>query len=101
MNAPLHQSHLRCINCSLPSEHVVVYVGRIVSEVQCTNCGARTRLDVREEYLPDLGERIKSKPKRVWRRLLASPLALMRSLPGHLLTKPLRMLREMWLVWRS
>ena len=97
----VEESFLRCTNCSRDAEHVVVYAGRFVSEIQCTGCGAITRLDVSQEYLPDLRQRITSKPSRLWRRMRRDPAELASSLPGRTLTKPLRMLGELRAVRRS
>ena len=54
----IQESFLRCTACDQEAEHVVVYAGRFVSEIQCSGCGAVTRLDVSEDYLPDLRQRI-------------------------------------------
>lgn len=95
------ESFLRCTACEQESEHVVVYAGRFVSEIRCTTCGARTRLDVSEEYLPDLRQRISSKPSRLLRRWRRDPRALAITLPGRTVSKPLRMLEEMRIVLRG
>ena len=57
----VQESYLRCTACEQESEHQVVYAGRFVSEIQCAGCGAVTRLDVSEDYLPDLRQRISTK----------------------------------------
>src|SRR5690625_6906376 len=77
----VQESYLRCIACEQEAEHVVVYAGRFVSEIQCAGCGAVTRLDVSEDYLPDLRQRISSKPGRLMRRLRRDPGELATSLP--------------------
>ena len=97
----VQESYLRCTACEQESEHQVVYAGRFVSEIQCTGCGAVTRLDVSEDYLPDLRQRISSKPRRLFRRLRSDPGELAVSLPVRTLSKPLRMLQEFRTVWRS
>src|SRR5699024_5204253 len=97
----IQESFLRCTACDQEAEHVVVYAGRFVSEIRCTGCGALTRLDVSEEYLPDLRQRISSKPGRLLRRLRADPGELASSLPTRTLSKPLRMVGEFRTVWRS
>lgn len=97
----VQESFLRCTACEQESEHVVVYAGRFVSEIQCTACGAVTRLDVSEDYLPDLRQRITSKPGRVMRRLRRDPGEVAVTLPWRTLSKPLRMLDELRAVHRS
>lgn len=97
----VQESFLRCTACEQEAEHQVVYAGRFVSEIQCTGCCAVTRLDVSEDYLPDLRQRISSKPGRLVRRLRADPGELAISLPARTLSKPARMLQEFHAVWRS
>ena len=97
----VQESYLRCTACEQESEHQVVYAGRFVSEIQCAGCGAVTRLDVSEDYLPDLRQRISSKPGRLASRLRSDPGELAASLPVRTLSKPVRMLQEFRAVWRS
>ena len=97
----VQESFLRCTACDQEAEHVVVYAGRFVSEIQCAGCGAVTRLDVSEDYLPDLRQRITSKPGRLMRRLRSDPGELATSLPVRTLSKPRRMVEEFRTVWRS
>lgn len=97
----VQESFLRCTACDQEAEHVVIYAGRFVSEIQCTGCGAVTRLDVSEDYLPDLRQRISSKPGRLLRRFRSDPGELASSLPVRTLSKPARMVEEFRAVWRS
>ncbi|WP_058234492.1 hypothetical protein [Devriesea agamarum] len=97
----IEESFLRCTVCDRVADHVVIYAGRLVTEIKCTGCGAITRLDVSEEYLPDLGDRIRTKPRRLWRRLRRDPGELATSLPRRTLSKPWRMVGEFWAVWRG
>ena len=60
-----------------------------------------TRLDVSEDYLPDLRQRISSKPGRLLRRFRSDPGELASSLPVRTLSKPARMVEEFRAVWRS
>src|SRR5690606_15783085 len=97
----VEESYLRCTACDQEAEHVVVYAGRFVTQIQCTGCGAVTRLDVSEAYLPALRQRISSKPRRLLRRLRRDPGELASSLPARTLSKPGRMAGEFRAVWRS
>ncbi|WP_394215572.1 hypothetical protein [Brachybacterium vulturis] len=97
----IEESNLRCTVCEREAEHVVVYAGRFVSQIRCTGCGAVTRLDVSEAYLPDLRRRISSKPRRLLWRLRRAPGELASSLPRSTLSKPVRMAEEFRTVWRS
>lgn len=97
----VQESFLRCTACDRDAEHEVVYAGRFVTQIVCTHCGAVTRLDVSEDYLPDLRDRISSKPRRLASVFRDHPLSSATSLPGRLLSKPLRMLDEVRTVHRS
>lgn len=97
----VEESFLRCTVCDREAEHEVVYAGRFVTQIVCTHCGAVTRLDVSENYLPDLRDRISSKPRRVASRFRDHPVSSATSLPGRLLSKPRRMADEVAAVWRN
>lgn len=96
----VQESCLRCTVCEQEAQHEVVYAGRFVTQIVCTHCGAVTRLDVREEYLPDLAARITSKGRRISEDLRDEPAGLA-ALPVRTLSKPLRMMGEFRDVWRS
>lgn len=95
------ESYLRCTACETVSDHVVVYAGRLATQVRCENCGAVTTLDVFDQYLPDLRHRISTKPSRLLRRLRMNPVELIRSLPQHAATKPLKLASEVRAAWQS
>lgn len=97
----VEESFLRCTVCDREAEHEVVYAGRFVTEIVCTRCGAVTRLDVSDSYLPDLRDRISTKPRRVASVFRDHPVSSATSLPGRLLSKPRRMADEVVAVWRN
>lgn len=97
----VQESFLRCTVCDRESEHEVVYAGRFVTEIVCTACGAVTRLDVSDAYLPDLRDRISSKPRRMASLFRDHPVASATTMPGRMLSKPLRMLDEVRAVQRN
>lgn len=97
----VEESFLRCMSCGQDAGHEVVYVGRFVTRIECSHCGAQTSLDISEEYLPDLRDRISTKPRRLASRLRDHPLSAAVSMPGRLVSKPLRMLDELRAVRRS
>lgn len=96
----VQESFLRCTVCEREAEHEVVYAGRFVTQIVCTGCGALTRLDVSEDYLPDLADRITTKPRRLADGLREGPREAA-ALPVRALSKPLRMLGEFREVWSS
>ena len=89
----VEESFLRCTACEQDAAHEVVYAGRFVTQIVCVNCGAVTRLDVRQDYLPDLADRITSKPRRLAGLLRSDPGA-MTTMPRRTVSKPWRMLAE-------
>lgn len=95
----VQESFLRCTVCEREAEHEVVYAGRFVTQIVCTGCGAVTRLDVSEDYLPDLADRISTKPRRLAGLFRDDPATSVTSFPGRLLSKPLRMVGEFRDVW--
>ena len=97
----VQESNLRCTVCDREAEHEVVYAGRFVTQIVCTHCGAVTRLDVSEDYLPDLRDRVATKPRRLASVFRDHPLSSTTSLPGRLLSKPLRMADEVLTVHRN
>lgn len=97
----VQESFLRRTVCERDAEHEVVYAGRFVTQIVCVHCGAVTRLDVSEAYLPDLADRIQTKPRRMAGVFRDDPAASVTSFPGRVFSKPLRMPREVRDVRRS
>lgn len=97
----VQESFLRCTVCEREAEHEVVYAGRFVTQIVCTHCGAVTRLDVSQAYLPDLRDRITTKPRRLASVFRDRPVDSATSMPRRMLSKPLRMLEELRAVRRS
>ncbi|MGC7095322.1 hypothetical protein ACPZ19_11695 [Amycolatopsis lurida] len=91
---------LTCPRCHTETRHDVVYAGRLVVAVTCTECGESLERDIRSLYLADLRQRVATKPKRMLRRFRKHPLRFARSLPKTVPAKPLELISEIRLVWR-
>lgn len=96
--AELTRTELRCVRCGVPTEHELAYAGRLLVTTRCTRCGERIARDVRRRYLADLGGRIRSKPRRIARRLRRHPVGFTATLPRTAALKPFRVLGEVRLV---
>jgi hypothetical protein len=97
MSDPRH-AVLGCARCGAATDHELHYAGRLLVSSSCTVCGLRIDLDVRRRYLSDLASRIRSKPRRVVRRLRHHPVTFTAGLPRSTVVKPLRMIDEVRLV---
>lgn len=89
---------LDCPHCGRPTEHELRYAGRLLVSSGCTVCGRSIDLDVRRRYVADLAGRIRSKPRRLVRRLRRHPVAFSAGLPRSTAAKPLRVYEEIKLV---
>lgn len=90
----VQESFLRCTACEREAEHEVGYAGRFVTQIMCAHCGVVTHLDVSDAYLPDLRDRITTKPRRLASLFRDHPLSSTTSMPGRVASKPMRMMDE-------
>lgn len=94
----LARSELDCVRCGLPPEHELSYAGRLLVISRCTRCNRVIARDVRRRHAADLVDRIRSKPRRIVRRLRRHPVTFTAGLPRTTAAKPLRVLDEVRLV---
>lgn len=88
---------LMCPVCRDETVHDVQYAGRLVLAVRCTVCGTQTRdpsPHVVTDYVADLGNRLATKPGRLWRRLRRHPVATVRESVVGLVRQPGKLARE-------
>jgi len=90
-----------CASCLQECDHEVAYAGRLVAAFKCSNCGTQVDIQVADDYLPDVGRRLASKPRRMMRRFRKHPLGYTLSLPRAVATKPLEVLAEVRLAIAS
>src|SRR4029453_19665851 len=87
----IHNVVLACSHCHGEHLHEVTYAGRLLASTVCSNCGHRIAKDLaglRRAYLADVEHRVRTKPRRMLRRLILHPVAVALDLPGALLLKP-------------
>lgn len=91
----IEHATLTCASCLTECDHEVHYAGRLVAGFTCSNCGARVQIDVVDDYLPDLGRRLRTKPGRMLRRFRKHPVSYTLTLPVSIATKPLKVVGEL------
>lgn len=93
----VHHIEFVCRDCGDVQLHELRYAGRLLASSECLNCGAIIRhedTDLRRAYLRDLELRLRSKPKRMMKRVLRHPAKFMSELPYTILVKPAKLLEE-------
>jgi hypothetical protein len=94
----VHNVVLACSRCQGEHLHEVAYAGRLLASTVCSNCGHRIAKDLaglRRAYLADVEHRVRTKPRRMLRRVIRHPVAFALDLPGALLVKPAKMEAEL------
>jgi len=94
----VHTALLACHECSGEHLHEATYAGRLLAATVCSNCGHTVAKDLpglRRAYLADVEHRVRTKPRRMLRRVIRHPVAFALDLPGALLVKPAKMEAEL------
>ena len=94
----VHTVLLACHECGGAHLHEVTYAGRLLASTVCSNCGHTVAKDLpglRRAYLADVEHRVRTKPRRMLRRVIRHPVAFALDLPGALLVKPAKMEAEL------
>jgi hypothetical protein len=94
----VHNVVLACSHCHGEHLHEVTYAGRLLASTVCSNCGhriAKNLAGLRRAYLADVEHRVRTKPRRMLRRVIRHPVAFALDLPGALLVKPAKMEAEL------
>lgn len=97
------QAVLTCSSCGQESEHDLRYVGRLLHSTRCSACGHVVRHEQRDlyaAYLRDLEHRLASKPRRLLRQAGREPGVFLRGLPRAVVRQPVKLLQEVWTLWR-
>lgn len=88
---------LLCSACGRITEHDVVYAGRLLLHTECHRCHHIVRYpheSLPEEYLEDLKDRVRTKPRRLLRRANRHPRSFLAGLPGAVLRQPRKLIGE-------
>jgi hypothetical protein len=99
----VHTVLLACHECHGERLHEVTYAGRLLASTVCSNCGHTVAKDLpglRRAYLADVEHRVRTKPRRMLRRVIRHPVAFALDLPGALLVKPAKMEAELRVLYR-
>ena len=94
----VHIVVLACHHCDGEHLHEVTYAGRLLASTVCSNCGhtiAKDLPELRRAYITDVEHRVRTKPRRMLRRVIRHPVAFALDLPGALLVKPAKMKAEL------
>jgi len=100
----VHTVLLACHECGGEHLHEVTYAGRLLASTVCSNCGHTVAKDLRglrRAYLADVEHRVRTKPRRMLRRVIRHPVAFALDLPGALLVKPAKMEAELRVLYRG
>jgi hypothetical protein len=97
----IQHASLVCASCLKECDHEVTYAGRLVAAFKCSNCGTQVNIQVADDYFPDVGRRLASKPRRMMLRFRKHPLGYTLSLPRAVASKPREVLGEVRLAIAS
>jgi hypothetical protein len=105
MSSEVQRAAVRCSHCGQTTEHRFVYAGRILTHTECENCGhvvhAQNQSELQHEYVLDLRQRLRTKPRRLARRASKHPLRFLAALPRAILRQPAKLLGEFRTVRRE
>jgi len=89
---------LLCSQCGKSTDHRFVYAGRLLTHIECENCGhvvhPANQADLPHEYVLDLKQRLRTKPRRLARRAFQHPLKFLAALPKAILRQPVKLINE-------
>jgi uncharacterized Zn finger protein len=90
------RSAFRCPSCGEETTHELHYAGETLHEIRCTSCGEEFYAHHHpvEGYASELRLRVVSKPGRLMSEVRTRPSTLVK-IPGRVITKPVRMAREL------
>lgn len=105
MSSEVQRAAVLCSHCGKTTEHRFVYAGRILTHTECENCGhvahAHNQSELQHEYVQDLKQRLRTKPRRLARRAAKHPLKFLIALPKAILRQPAKLLSEFRTVRRE
>jgi hypothetical protein len=101
MSSETQRATLMCSGCGQVTTHRFIYAGRLLTHTECENCGhvvhPADQGDLPREYLDDLRQRLRTKPRRMARRAAQHPLRFLAALPAAIIRQPRKLARE----WRT
>ena len=101
MSSEIPRATMLCSGCHQMTTHRFIYAGRLLTHTECENCGhvvhSAYQGDLPHEYLDDLKQRLRTKPRRMARRAARHPVTFLAALPRAIIRQPLKLARE----WRT
>jgi DNA-directed RNA polymerase subunit RPC12/RpoP len=98
MSNESQRATLLCSQCGKTTDHRFVYAGRLLTHIECENCGyvvhPENQADLSHEYVLDLKQRLRTKPRRLARRAFHHPLTFLAALPKAILRQPVKLIQE-------
>jgi len=91
------KTELFCLHCNRECLHTITYLGTYLKEVRCQECGTHIEMDrkrILETYTAEVIDRILTKPHRLTDELRKDLSNFIRSFPIRIITKPLRVAKE-------
>ena len=84
MSITIMQSELMCLKCNKETVHEITYVGNKISNIECMECKEDIQIEdeaIIIQYLDDIAQRAKSKPKRIKQEIKKNLFKSILSLP--------------------
>jgi hypothetical protein len=98
MSDEVQRAPLLCSACGRTADHRFVYAGRLLTHTECENCGhvvhPENQADLPHEYVLDLKQRLRTKPRRLARRAFQHPLKFLAALPKAIFRQPVKLINE-------
>ena len=91
------KTKLFCLHCNRECIHTITYLGTYLKEVRCQECGTHIEMDrkkILETYTADVIDRILTKPHRLTEEVRRDLSNFIKSFPIRIITKPLRVAKE-------
>ncbi len=92
------ETDLFCLHCDRETLHTIGYSGRYLHKIRCEECGTEIAIDrkrILETYTADTLDRILTKPHRVTEEMRKDLTIFITSLPIRIMTKPIRLAKEL------
>jgi len=92
---------LLCSWCSKETPNIITYVGDSIARIKCQSCGHTLKISPETLYsylISDWRRRAFTKPIRLAEEIRENPCHFINSFPQRVISKPLRMIREMELI---
>ncbi len=90
-------TELFCLHCDRETSHTIVYMQKYIHRIVCNECGTEIAIDrkkIIETYTSDVIDRVLTKPRRITEEMRKDLTVFITSLPIRIITKPIKMAKE-------